>query len=213
MPDFVARYIGLAFFVILAAFFKFIVVRTGKKQRDSKEKLIEDEREANFSRANLIPEEIIYTPDTAKLPLKEYADAASKAALLQERALKAAAKPMLRLDPPMTNIDIKRTYGAGNLEFVTTREENYELYVRALANWAAELIALGNYEDAEAVLTVCVDMRALFFLPYSLLCDVYAQTGNRAALSALRSKVSQADIIKNNDALYKKINDCIDKLS
>ena len=214
MPDFVARYIGLAIFVFFAVIFKFIMTRTSHKQSEKKNKLIEDEREANFSRVHAIPDEVSYIPDITKLPLGEYNADEKKAATMQERALKAAERPMLRLDPPMSNIEIKRAFGATNLEIITNREENYENYIRALANWAAELIVLENYEDAEVILTTCVDMSALFFLPYSLLCDVYDKTGNKPALSSLRNRVSEKGIIKNNDMLFKKINDYIEaKLS
>ncbi|MCL2565367.1 MAG: hypothetical protein FWE24_06090 [Defluviitaleaceae bacterium] len=211
MPDFVARYMGLALFVIFAFWFKFIIGRSGKNQKNKKEKLMTDEREANFSRVQEIPEHMKYAPDISKLPVKEYLgdEKSDKAATMQERALKAAELPMLRLDPPMTNIDIKRAFGATNLETITAREENYEQYTRALSNWAAELIALDNYEDAEIILNICVDMKALFFLPYSLLCDIYEKTVNKDGLLNLQNKISNVDIIRNNESLFGKINEYI----
>ena len=209
MPDFVARYIGLAVFLVFAVMFKFIVTRSGTSDREKREQFMQDEREANFSRVREIPEDVYYHPDTSKLPVKEYPDQSARVALMQSRALKAAEKPMLRLDPPMSNIDIKRAFGATSLDMITTREEYYEQYIRALANWATELIGLENYDDAETVLNVCVDMSALFFLPYSLLCDVYAQKGDREALHALKDKIDNRDIIKDNDMLFRKISDYI----
>lgn len=211
MPDFVARYIGLALFVLFAFWFKFIIVRTGKKQKNKKEKLMEDEREANFSRVQIIPEQMTYIPDLSKLPVKEYLgeEASDKIALVQARALKAAELPMLRLDPPMTNIDIKRSFGATNLDIITTREENYEQYTRALSNWAAELMAIDNYKDAKDILNICVNMNPMFFLPYSLLCDIYEKTGSKEDFISLRDKVSNTDIIRNNETLFGKINEYI----
>ena len=209
MPDFIARYIGLAAFLVFAIIFKFVITRTGRSQRESKDKLFEDERSANFSRVQAIPEGIMYTPDVSKLPVREYTDEEKKLRLLQERALAAASKPMLRLDPPMTNIEIKRAFGATNLEIMTTREENYELYIRALSNWAGELISRDNYEAAEIILKICIEMNALFFLPYSLLCDVYEKTGNKAATQTLRDYINKTEIIRNNEILFKKISDYI----
>jgi len=211
MPDFVARYIGLALFVAFAFWFKFIIGRAGKKQRNKKEKLMEDEREANFSRVQEIPEHMKYIPDISKLPVKEYSDKpeSDKITAIQARALKAAKLPMLRLDPPMTNIDIKRAFGATNLETLTAHEENYEQYTRALSNWAIELIALNNYDDARTVLNICIDMNALFFQPYSSICDIYEITGNREGLLNLRDKIDNTEIIRNNKMLFEKISDYI----
>jgi len=204
-------YVGFFVFLLIGMMFKFLVNNSNSKYKKGKEQFLEAERQANFARVREIPAQAYYTPDKTSLPIKNYGngDADSKVKAAQEKALKKAESKMLRLDPPMKNIEIKQTYGATNLESITHYEENYEQFIRALSLWAEELIKLENFGDAKTLLSICVDMNSLIFLPYSLICDIYEKENDRQSLIALQQKINDTPIIKSNDILAKKINDYI----
>ena len=200
-------FIGFLMFLVAGVFFKNLVAQSGKKSKKETQQYLNDEHEANFARAREIPEELLYRPDISTLPDTNYGETTEFTKLNQakQKALLAAQATMLRLNPPMKNIEIKQKFGTANLEKITNYEVAYEQYIRLLTNWAEELIKLELYEDAKKVLTVCVEMYSLIFLTYSLLCDIYATENNTAALESLKTKIISTPIIANEKILFNKI--------
>ena len=206
-------FVGFFMFLIACIWFKSILGKSGKKSKKETEQFLNAEHEANFSRAHEIPAEMFYHPGIDNLPNTEYGDKAefAKLAQLKQKAFSGAQSTMLRLNPPLKNIEIKQKFGAANLEKITNYETSYEQYIRSLSNWADELVKLEFYEDAKKVLSICIEMDSLIFLPYSLLCDIYVKEKNIAELDSLKSKVISTNIIANNELLSKKIIAYIDE--
>ena len=207
MSDSFSKYIGFFIFLIICLLFRFIANSVGRKNKKEAENFLNAEHEANFSRAHEIPDEMFYHPDTGSLPDNEYGDGDEFAKLnaAKQKVYSSAKSNMLRLNPPMKNIEIKQKFGAVNLEKITNYEVSYDQYIRSLSTWAEELIKLGFYEDAKQVLLVCMEMDSLIFLPYSLICDIYEKEKDISGLKGLEANIRAKDIIANDEILSGKI--------
>jgi len=208
-PSPIHSFIGFFAFLAAGIAFKITVGKAGKKRDIETQKFLNDEHEANFARAHEIPDEMLYHPDINQLPDTDYGDNPEFLKLNQakQKVLSCAKSPMLRLNPPMKNIEIKQKFGAANLEKITNYETSYDQYIRLLTNFGEELIKLDLFEDAKKALNICIDMESLVSQPYLLLCDIYAKEKNITELNLLKNKVELTAIIAGDKILSKKILD------
>jgi len=207
----IERFMGFFAFLAAGLLFKMVIGKSGGKNKKEFQQFLDEEHEANFARAHKIPDEMFYHPDTGSLPDTDYGDGEEFKKLNQakQKVISGSSSKMLRLNPPMKNIEIKQNFGAANLERITNYETSYDQYIRSLSNFAEELMKLGFFEDAKKILMICMEMDSLIFLPYSLLCDIYAKEKNAKAILELKDKVDSTEIIFNNKLLTGKIIDCI----
>jgi len=153
------------------------------------DEFLEDEHEANTARRRAVEPEHFFTADTDKLPLSKNAEGDLLAK--QEQVLKQANLKMVRFPKKMTNLELKQSYGRTNLEIITGYEENYNLYVRSLVNWAEALLENGSTAEAIAVLETTVDLGSDFRKTYMHLADYYGKKSQPDDLNRLIGRAAE----------------------
>ena len=146
------------------------------------EDFIDKEREANSARRRDIDPALFFKADMSVLPAPNNSPAADKAARL-------AAATMIHFPQPVSNHVLKLSYGPGQLESIAQYEENYHHFIRALLDWAEELLKQGQREDALTVLEYTVEHRSEYRKSYILTADLYAEAKNTDKLNTLKNNV------------------------
>lgn len=211
-----AVFIPFAFFFAMAVLFRIAVSSAGKKYYKDFEKQIEEERLANFSRKQDIPKDTFIKPDLSKLPIKEYPedDETFKRVIeSQESVLRKGKLKMIKLIPPLSNIEIKKKFGFTNLEFVIEYEENYYSYISSLNMLAVSLINLKDFISAEKVLLHCIiDMQSNIFKSYVLLSEIYAKNNDKNKLEEMLNIINKLEVLKEDNSFKEKLEYHINKL-
>jgi len=178
----------------------------GRKQSSAKKiaDIVNEESAANFARRRPIPDDFYFTPDISDLPMKEYADAKSKVAIKQVRALKLANAKMIRLPRTMTNLEIKMEYGPANLETVTNGEEIYQAFLESLIAWADALSDERENEDAKKILEKSIDLGCDVSRCFLSLAKLYAEDHDKTAIEKLMNRLDIGELIPKNEAIRKK---------
>lgn len=196
-----------ATFAFLAILFKIIVNNKGKKEKKFFDQYLEEEFNANFSRAVEIPKELFFVPKIELLPIKEYENDSKYEQIikLQNAVIKKSTEKMIILDPPLSNKEIKLKYGANNLETIINCEENYNSFINSINNLSEELINLKNYPDAEQFLLYCVEIKSLYFKTYELLIKIYIETNQNEKIKNLKEEVQNMAYLDSDLFLKEKI--------
>lgn len=172
---------SIAVLLWVIIFFNWRLRRAYKNHDTPMEKLIREEREANSARRKEIDESLFFIADVSQLPVTD--DGGDK----QEKVLKRAARTMIRFTQPMTNLELKMTYGPSQLETIARYEENFHRYLEALIEWAENLHAYGRNHEAIRILMHTVELGSEYRKSYMLAADLFAAEGDEDALDALLS--------------------------
>lgn len=105
---------------------------------------------------------------------------------LESRVLELSKEKILNLTG-YTNTDLKLEYGAGNLEKLSSYDQNFTFLVRTLFSWASALEELGFRKEAIQVLEFGVDCRTDIKAHYILLAKLYIQENNSEKINHLIS--------------------------
>lgn len=157
-----------------------------------RKKYLQDEMEANFARAQDLEESMIINLSPHELPFRFDYDATDKNGA---DILKIQEKIKLNLEMPLirtgidTNADVKRRFGASNLQMIIDGEENLTKLIQRLNRWAGLLMDSGNVKDAETVLGTAVKCRSDISETYVLLYDLYTRAGRNEKFSALEKSI------------------------
>ena len=89
-----------------------------------------------------------------------------------------AEKPIVNLTG-ISNTDLKLTYGAANLESLSSYDENFTDLARTLLAWAERFHELGLNDDAIAVLEFGVDCKTDIYNHYMLLGKLYVESDQK----------------------------------
>jgi len=200
--------IPVMFFFGLGVAFRSIVSGTAKRESREAKKALAEDREANFSRSVAVPNEKFFTPNLDYLNIKDYPNIQEDIVLsrLFESLERSANKKMIRLSPPMTNFEIKKTYGVVNLDLITTCEGNYYNYIHGLNNFAEALIKREQYDKAEAILKHCiVDAQSNVSKSFKLIMSLYEGKKDRTGLSDILLYVIKLDTLKHDADLKERI--------
>ncbi len=139
-----------------------------------------------------MPSDLPYIyPDKNILPVKEYPDKAEFKKILkkQKACIRKSELEMIYFEENYSNTDLKLKYGKNNLDKITCLEEHYNGYIYSLLDWAKELIALDNIQDARIVLEEAIRMNSDISQTYILLSDIYSD--NKKLLSELKQKAQK----------------------
>jgi hypothetical protein len=186
MGDFIYNALSNVLFPILFAavvlyFFVYRVVM--RKRKDFVKDMRVTEREANSARRKEIDPSLFFTVDASALPEFDTGNKhAAKAASLSQTH-------MVHFSRPVSNVELKMSYGPGQLEIIAQYEENYQLFIRLLINWAEDCIAQGQKKEALQILEYTVSMNSEYRKSYLLAADLYRENNNETQLLNLRDTV------------------------
>ena len=178
-------------------FKRFITKKRGEDLSDFR-KVLEEEQEANFTRAREIPKDFLIVPNVSFL-----SDATFRNANLSlepeniaslERAEKMimdkAVKPMAKLPSYMTNIEIKKAFGANNLDKIAMYEGYFYEYIHSINTYANLLLKFNLVENAEIVLKHGIyDMKSDIAKSYTDLIHLYNDKNEKSKLDKLISDI------------------------
>ncbi len=196
--------------VMTIAFIIWLQVRIkegGKHYKKDFESFFDKEREANVSRIKEIPQKYFVEVNVKSLPFRQYANDETylKVAARQDKVKKLINNKMIKFEKPMSNREIKLEFGIANLEYVTTYEENFHKFQRALLEWAEQLIFLEEYEDAKVILLLIINLGTDISKNYILLTDVYLKQKDKKGINELIENVKNNKIFENNEIIRNKI--------
>lgn len=85
----------------------------------------------------------------------------------------------------ISNTDLKLRYGAPNIEFLTSYDQNYTLLVRTVQQWAQALYDAGYMAEACQLLEFAVSTETDVSGTYRLLCEIYHKQGTPDKIAGL----------------------------
>jgi len=184
------------------------------KVRQNTQDMIDADDAANFARHRDISKEFFYTPSLVNLPVVQYSSEDMKKPaptyMWQAKVIASAEKQMLRFDKQYTNVELKQMFGPANLDNVAKYEENFTNYIHALRHWAEALINADRRNDAQKVLEESIVAGSELSQSYTLLADIYKDSGNISTLKELLTKAQVSSMpgkniaIKHIEALLKE---------
>ncbi|MFV0520351.1 MAG: hypothetical protein ACK5LY_08775 [Lachnospirales bacterium] len=199
--------------VIFIAIINYRFKQTSKNAKDMLDEFVENELEANTSKAYPIDLSYFRNPNISFLPIeteetltKKYDEV--KRYLIssnQRRILKASKYHMIRAGKKLTNIEIKQLFGANQLDSFSLYEQNMTNYTTGLKALALVYIDLKDYEKAKAFLDECIAMGSTSSTTYTLLARLLYETKDKYALMELSSEVNDATFLKHNEVGKEKI--------
>lgn len=166
---------------------------------------LEKEHKANLTIKRHLSKEIFVTPDINILPIKEYknTDEYKKVISAQTNVLNKSKLKMIHFTQPINNTELKLKYGVNNLDNITMYEEHYNLYIRALIDWAKALVDIKNTSDAEIILKEAINFGSDLSINYTLLADIYSNENNKEKLKKFREEIKNSNLkMKNKILLY-----------
>jgi len=195
--------------VIITIIFKIAERKRQDKVRQNTQDMIDADDAANSARHKDICEEFFYEPNLSNLPIAQYDDEDMKkpvaSYMWQAKVLAAAEKKMLRFDRQYSNVELKQMFGPSNLDNVAKYEENFTNFIHAMRHWAESLINADKHIEAQKVLEQSVKAGSELSQSYTLLADIYHQSGNLSALKEL-SATAQTSAMPGKNIAIKHIN-------
>jgi hypothetical protein len=156
-----------------------MIKRRGRRNEILMEDYIEAERNANSARRKDIDPSLFFVPDLNSRP------AARPGSKAYARVVSQAGQRMLKFETPLSNTELKLAYGPSQLEDIAFMEENFSRFIRALLEWAEELIEAGINSDALRILEYTLDLGSEYLKSYTLTADCYAKDARADSLNEL----------------------------
>ena len=122
-------------------------------------------------------------------------DASPQAKAFEETIRQLDQSQILNLNK-YTNTDLKMTYGAANLAFLTECDERYTLLIRTLYQWSCLLLEDGYLSAAIRIAEYSIDIGSDISGCYYMLADYYQSVNDREALEQLRQTADSLDGIQ-----------------
>ncbi len=162
--------------VLLAIFLAWLHYKLKKSSKNTDAAFWEREAEANSTRKKSLDDLHYITIPENSLPFFYNFD--KKLDEIQEHVKELATKPIVNLTG-ISNTDLKLTYGAANLESLSSYDENFTDLARTLYAWAERFHELGLNDDAITVLEFGVDCKTDIYNHYMLLGKLYVESGQK----------------------------------
>jgi len=162
---------------------------------DQTQKFLNEDRLANETRMREIEDNQYYFPNLDILPIQEYSGnmADSLIATRQKDVIKLSEKKMMNLGSSVSNIELKKMFGATQLEQIAQYEENFSKYMHGLRFWSEALIKEGRTEEAIIILEESVAAKSQISASYTLLAEIYFNAADSEKLDELRKTVESRD--------------------
>lgn len=188
----------LAVFIVLALFLAYRYRLGNKQQQAETDSFWERERRADATLAKDISHLEYLSVPLEQFPIGQNRDEAICA--LEDRIQNDACLPMLNLTN-MSNTDLKEAYGVPNLSHMQEVGENYNRFSILLKDYAAALIALGQYQNALPVLEYAAGTKSDISQIYKMLGDCYANCHQAHKIPYLMDQVRGMHLILESSIL------------
>jgi len=200
-------FVPLLFFIGIIIIFQTFLRRGDKSFKRKKEEFIKQELEASFSRAKDIEEYRFIKVNINSFPIMQSANTEEEkyAYKLQTAVIQKASLKMAHFNE--SNLELKKMYGATNLDSIIQYEENYTEFLRKLSSWANALVEADKKEEAIKVLEEGMKLGLDYTKSIMLLADLYKEKKDIISLNNLYNLVC-----KNQDVLMNKVIKYIENL-
>jgi len=167
----------------------------------------EREKQANFARTRDISTLNYLTVTEEELPFStSSASLDEREADLEQRVRETSQRKMLNLSA-YSNTDLKEQYGIANLEELSNYDQNFLLFIRALANWGSYLYEKEDYSRSRQIMEYSHSIGSDISSVYTTLGNIYAREGNMAKVDELIAEVEQSDFSLKN-SIVKQLKLC-----
>lgn len=106
-----------------------------------------------------------------------------------------------------SNIELKEKFGFANLEELSNYEQNFTLFLRALAKWGELLYHKNEFARARQILEYSVSIDSDISTVYTTLGKIYVQTNSLDKLEELIELVTASDFPRK-DSILKTLHLC-----
>lgn len=219
--EYLSIIVGVVFILYIAFVVNFFIRRSDKERKKQIQKYLETDQEANYSRTNEFEDELFITPNVDTLPFlpddvirEKFSEGkAINIIKCQENVRFIAEHKMIRVFYPISNVEIKQKYGAGNLQTFSQYEANCSTYTTNLYSWAESLYGAKEYTAATKLLIECDKMGSESSKNYRLLGQVLYEQGDIDNLQKLHKHVEESkNFFKNPQGRYIALKE-IDRLT
>lgn len=176
---------NIFFGLITLAIIVVLVVRSSrhaKKREEIHRRFLEEEDAANAVRKKEISPELFYTADLSVFPALPADD--------PFQIERCAKRTMIYFKEPVSNLELKKQYGAAQMDIIAQYEENFSEYLKSLTKWAGA-ISDENPAGALKILETVISHGAEFRDSYKLTADIYAKSGDKFGLDSLISRAEK----------------------
>lgn len=180
--------------IILLIIILIVKISNKKSSKDRKKfiKLLKEDNDSNFSRTKDIDKDFFYIPDINILPIKDY-DSDSKIFSRQKKAIEMIDKKMVKFKTEKSNIELKKMFGASNLEYIIRYEENFARYMQSLRLWAESLLEINDTESAKIILKESISAGSEISYSYTILADIYFKNKDNKEILRLKTIVENSN--------------------
>ncbi|MBR1743028.1 MAG: hypothetical protein IJ733_14400 [Lachnospiraceae bacterium] len=161
----------------------------------------EREAKANFARKRDISALDYFSPDPSRLPFADEMDE-TEAERVAEVKNYSSGK-MMNLSG-YSNTDLKEMYGAANLDELSEYDQRFQLFLRALSEWANYLFEKKEYVRAKTIYEYAIEIGSDISTVYINLGILYAKAGKTSKVDELITLVENSDFALK-DSIIKKL--------
>ncbi|MCL2617153.1 MAG: hypothetical protein FWD96_05865 [Defluviitaleaceae bacterium] len=199
-----SAFFGTTLLVVGAIGIVQLFLRRGSRGRyDKYNAYMEEDREANLSRKRDIDNTMIIRANFPQSACVEEGSGLDQLIIKQKRAQEASTGDMMKLS--LSNIELKRAFGPQNLDYIARCEMNFNNYVKALTEWAEDLLNAERKDAARVVLEEAVNVGAETSRVYMQLANLYREGGKRTELAMLLKKAQDPAFLANDEITRAKI--------
>ena len=194
----------IVFGMLLVFLFTRRLNRAGREHGKKMAEFIQAEHESNFTRRKELPDELFFVPDASELPPPP-PNGDGRLVWIYKRITDLCGERMIKADESLSNIELKKMYGAANLDVIIGYEENYATFIRYLNEYAEKLIKAESFAEARKTMDICISAGSDVSRSFILAADASAALGDGEALAGLEEKLKKTDIpanIKDRTSVY-----------
>ena len=180
-------------FIVFIIWFRVKMRKSNSSVSEESKSFWERENQANFARTRDISTLDYLSIKEGELPFAtSFADLDEREADLEQRVRETANRKMINLSA-YTNTDLKEQYGVANLEELSNCDQNFLLFIRALANWGTYLYEKEDYSRSRQIMEYSRLIGSDISSVYTTLGNIYAMEGNMAKVDELIAEIEQSD--------------------
>lgn len=204
----------ILFFFVIAFSFRSFLNKVTSSRKKSLEQIIDEDHESNFYRIKEIPQSLKIVPNIDFLFLEEFStynesislEERETLNLFKDNIIKKSKNEMFRLNPMLSNIEIKKQFGIANLDSIIIAEEMYYSFIHSLNNYGEILLKYNLNAQAEKVMDFTVNqLKSNILKSYILLIESYSKTGSTDKINIFKETISKIETLQDEIELKEKI--------
>lgn len=188
-------------FIVFVLWLRVKMRKSDSKLSSEQNAFWERENKANFARSRDISQldYIIVTEQDLPFSFSPSIED-EKEKDLEQQVLEASKRKILNLSA-YSNTDLKEQYGIANLEELSNCDQNYLLFIRALANWGTYLYEKKDFSRAKQIMEYSLSIGSDISSVYATLGHIYAKENDTAKIDELIAKVEHSDFALKSSIL------------